>query len=76
MEQILLSALLNATNQNVELMKEAEKNLSLFEKEPNFYSALIGVFLNREVDPAARYMAILTLKNGIDKYWRHKTLEK
>jgi hypothetical protein len=51
-------------------MKEAEKNLSFFEKESNFYPTLVGVFLNREVDPAARYMAILSLKNGIDKYWR------
>lgn len=75
MDQILLTALQNATSQNVGLMKEAEKNLSLFEKEQNFYSALIGVFFNRQVDPAARYMAILTLKNGIDKYWR-KTQSK
>lgn len=70
MESILLSNLQHATSQNVTLMKEAEKNLSLFESESNFYPALVGVFLNREIDPAARYMAILSLKNGIDKYWR------
>lgn len=70
MEQMLLTALQNATNQNVEVMKRAEKNLELFEKEPNFYTALINVFLNRELDPAARYMAILTVKNGIEKSWR------
>lgn len=70
MEQLLLTALKNASSQNVELMKEAEKNLALFEKEPNFYTALVNVFLNRELDPAARYMAILTVKNGIEKSWR------
>lgn len=70
MESILLTNLQHATSQDVALMKEAEKNLSLFEKESNFYPTLVEVFLNREVDPAARYMAILSLKNGIDKYWR------
>lgn len=70
MEQILLTTLQNATSQNIELMKEAEKNLNLFEKEPNFFSALINVFLNKELDGSARYMAILTMKNGIDKFWR------
>lgn len=70
MEQMLLTALQNAASQNVEMMKEAEKNLALFEKEPNFYTALINVFHNRESDPAARYMAILTIKNGIEKSWR------
>lgn len=70
MESILLLNLQHATSQNVQLMKEAEKNLSLFEREANFYPTLVSVFLNREIDPAARYMAILTLKNAIDKYWR------
>jgi hypothetical protein len=69
--EILFQTLKNATNQqNPELVKQAEQNLAAFEKEPNFYCTILDFYLNTQLDVDVRYMAVLILKNGIDKYWR------
>jgi hypothetical protein len=54
MNQSIEQVLSQATSQDVALMKEAEKTLQQYEKEPNFYSTLINVFLNPDLNPAAR----------------------
>jgi hypothetical protein len=51
-------------------VKQAEQNLSAWEKEENFYSTILNFYKNEQLDVDVRYMAILTLKNGIDKHWR------
>lgn len=67
---ILFQTLKNATSQDPNLIKQAEQNISTWEKEPNFYPTLLSFYSNNQVDDDVRYMAILTLKNGIDKHWR------
>jgi Importin-beta N-terminal domain len=60
-EDVLLTTLQNAANQSdISKVKEAEHNLALFETEPKFYTALLNVYVNRELDFSIRYIAILT----------------
>jgi hypothetical protein len=35
----------------------------------------LSFFANTNLDDGARYMAIITLKNGIDKHWRKNQKE-
>jgi hypothetical protein len=67
---ILFQTLKNATSQDPNLMKQAEQNIATWEKEVNFYPTLLNFYSNNQLDDDVRYMAILTLKNGIDKHWR------
>lgn len=69
-ENLLLDTLQSATSQDPSLVKQAEQNLSAWEKEPNFYKTICNFYYNAQLDDSVRYMAILTLKNGIDKHWR------
>lgn len=67
---LLFTTLQSASSQDPQLVKQAEQNLSAWEKEANFYSTILSFYLNSQLDESVRYMAILTLKNGIDKHWR------
>lgn len=69
-EALLFETLNSATSQDPQLVKQAEQKLAAWEKEPNFYSTILNFYLNTSFDDRVRYMAILTLKNGIDKHWR------
>lgn len=70
LEMLLLHTLQSATSQDPTVVKQAEQNLSAWEKEPNFYSTILSFYGNDQLDVGARYMALLTLKNGIDRHWR------
>lgn len=70
MENILFQTLKNATSQDPALTKQAGANIAQWEKEPNFYPTILNFYSNQQMDHDVRYMAILTLKNGIDKQWR------
>lgn len=69
-QTLLFNTLQSATSQDPLLMKQAEKNLIEWEKEANFYPTILNFYANSSLDESARYMSILTLKNGIDKHWR------
>jgi Importin-beta N-terminal domain len=69
-EELLFTTLSQAISQDPQLVKQAEQNLSAWEKETNFYKTVLSFYCNPQVDESVRYMAILTLKNGIDKHWR------
>ncbi|KAG5672402.1 hypothetical protein PVAND_002533 [Polypedilum vanderplanki] len=69
--ELLFKTLKQATNQqNQSEIKQAEANLAVFEKEPNFYTTVLDFYLNEQLDLDVRYMSLLILKQGIDKYWR------
>ncbi|KAI8924466.1 armadillo-type protein [Entophlyctis helioformis] len=53
-----------------EVRRPAEGVLSQWEKSPGFHSTLQDVFHDRSLDTKVRSLAIIYLKNGIDKYWR------
>lgn len=56
--------------QGLQGIKVATEQLSNWEKQPGYYSALQDVFANSAIDRNVRYQAIIQLKNGIDKHWR------
>lgn len=70
MENILFTTLKNATSQDPALTKQAEVNFAQWEKEQNFYPTILNFYVNRQLDDDVRYMAIITVKNGVDKQWR------
>jgi hypothetical protein len=74
-QSLLLQTLSSATSQDPQLVKQAEQNLTSWEKEENFYPTLLSFFKNASLDEGARYMAIITLKNGIDRHWRKNQKE-
>lgn len=69
-ETLLFNTLQSATSQDPLLVKQAEQNLAAWEKEANFYTTILNFYCNQQLEERVRYMAILTLKNGIDKHWR------
>ncbi|XP_065183724.1 importin-11-like [Sycon ciliatum] len=74
MDAVLIT-LAQATSQNPDELKPAEQQLNAWESElPGFYTILWAVFKNRDVAVNVRWMAILYLKNGIDRRWRQRVV--
>lgn len=69
-EELLFTTLQSASSQDPQLVKQAEEHLSSWEKEANFYPTILNFYCNTLNEDRVRYMAILTLKNGIDRHWR------
>ncbi|CAH0559233.1 unnamed protein product [Brassicogethes aeneus] len=71
-ENFILDVLQRASSQNPDILKPAVEKLKEWETQPGFYNTLLNVFCNHNVDVNVRWIAVLYLKNGIDKYWRKK----
>ncbi|RKO91573.1 armadillo-type protein [Blyttiomyces helicus] len=52
--------------------KPAEAQLKRWEVEPGFHSTLQEVAYTRTIDVKIRHLAILLLKNGVERFWRKK----
>ncbi|KAI9759134.1 MAG: hypothetical protein M4579_002581 [Chaenotheca gracillima] len=68
--QNLYNALQAATSPYQQQVQTGTQQLQAWEKEKGFYSSLQSVFLNQTLPLDVRYLSIIQLKNGIDKYWR------
>ena len=66
----LTQTLLEATSLDPENRRKAETQLSEWEINPSFYSSLLQLFCNTQLEMKIRSLSIIHLKNGIDKYWR------
>ncbi|GAO50190.1 ARM repeat-containing protein [Saitoella complicata NRRL Y-17804] len=66
----LVNVLNAAASQNQQLTAEATATLKGYETSPGFYSLLQDVYLDKSLPAEVRQVAIIYLKNGIDKYWR------
>ncbi|KAK3329521.1 armadillo-type protein [Apodospora peruviana] len=51
--------------------QSAGQQLQAWESHPDYYPALQSVFLDKSLPGPIRFLAVILLKNGIDKYWRH-----
>lgn len=51
--------------------QSAGQQLQIWESDPGFYPSLQTIYLDKSLDKQVRFLAIILLKNGIDKYWRH-----
>ncbi|BDD59383.1 hypothetical protein MPDQ_003047 [Monascus purpureus] len=68
--QNVLNALLLAASSTTQQVQTGSKQLVNWEKKELYHSLLQDVFLDYSVPVEIRYLAIIQLKNGIDKYWR------
>ena len=69
MEQ-LVQVLAAGTSDNPQSVRQAEKELEAWQGVSGYHAALQDVYLNEDLPYNVRYLAILTLKNGVNRYWR------
>ena len=66
----LLEALKQASSPHPELRAAGDALLSQWQHQPSFFSSLLTLYASSAYDHKLRSLAIIYLKNGIDKYWR------
>jgi hypothetical protein len=69
-EQTIYNTLVSASSNNPQQVQTGTKQLQAWESEPGFYPLLQSIFLDRSLPLEVRHLAIIQLKNGIDKHWR------
>ncbi|KAF2756247.1 ARM repeat-containing protein [Pseudovirgaria hyperparasitica] len=69
-EGILFNVLRSASSSDPQQIQSGTKQLQKWETSEGFYPLLQTVFIDQRVPRDVRYLAIIKLKNGIDKYWR------
>ncbi|KAF9690716.1 hypothetical protein EKO04_011275 [Ascochyta lentis] len=69
-EGILFHVLRSAASTDPQQIQTGTKQLQAWEKARAFYPLLQSVFLDKALPLEVRYLAVIQLKNGIDKYWR------
>ena len=74
-EGLLVHSLTSAASSNPNQIQTGTKQLQQWEKTPGYYKHLQSAYLDHRLPVEIRYLAIIQLKNGIDKYWR-KTATK
>ncbi|KAL4228026.1 Importin-11 [Mactra antiquata] len=67
---IILDTLTKACSQDPAILTPAEGQLLQWQTQPGFYSVLSSIFCNHEIDVNVRWLAVMYIKNGVDKYWR------
>lgn len=70
MNDAIYEVLQSASSQDPSVLKPAEQTLKEWETQPGFYATLFNVFSTQSFALNVRWMAVLYLKNGVDKYWR------
>ncbi|KAL4779600.1 armadillo-type protein [Aspergillus varians] len=68
--QNVLNSLIQAASSTQQQVQTGTKQLQNWEKQEKYYTFLQDVFIDHSVPLEARYLAIIQMKNGIDKYWR------
>jgi hypothetical protein len=69
-ESILLHVLKGATSTDPQQIQTSTKQLQTWETQKHYFVHLQSAFIDRRLPLEIRYLAIIQLKNGIDKYWR------
>ncbi|PVH94763.1 ARM repeat-containing protein [Periconia macrospinosa] len=69
-EGILFHVLRSASSTDPTQIQTGAKQLQEWEKATSYYPLLQTVFVDKSLPYEVRYLAIIQLKNGIDKYWR------
>lgn len=69
-DQTLFHVLQSASSNDQQQIKSGAQQLENWEKSPGFYSSLQSLLLNYSLPFEIRYLSVIQLKNGIDKYWR------
>ncbi|KAJ1738310.1 hypothetical protein LPJ79_005719 [Coemansia sp. RSA 1821] len=70
----LVHILDTATSQDPRQVSQAEESLKTLVAKPNFHAMLFDIFADRSISTQIRWMATITLKNGVEKYWKRSAL--
>ncbi|EME83472.1 uncharacterized protein MYCFIDRAFT_203653 [Pseudocercospora fijiensis CIRAD86] len=73
-EAQIVHTLQSAASSDPIQIQSGTKQLVQWEKTPLFYRHLQSAYLASHLPVEVRYLAIIQLKNGIDKYWRKTAL--
>ncbi|KAL4881269.1 armadillo-type protein [Aspergillus karnatakaensis] len=68
--QNVLNSLIQAASSTQQQVQTGTKQLQHWEKQEKYYTFLQDVFIDQSIPFEARYLAVIQIKNGIDKYWR------
>ena len=74
-EKSLVHALQSASSTNPVQIQTGTKQLQEWERSPLYYRHLQSAYIDHGLPIEIRYLAIIQLKNGIDKYWRKTALK-
>ena len=69
-ENFLIQVLRGASSNDPQQIQTSTKQLQTWETQLHFFVYLQSAFLDRRLPFEVRYLAVIQLKNGIDKYWR------
>ncbi|GME46732.1 importin 11 [Neofusicoccum parvum] len=69
-EGLLFHVLRSAASSDPHQIQTGTKQLQKWEAEKGYYPLLQAAFIDKSLPVEIRYLAIIQLKNGIDKYWR------
>ena len=68
--QVVLATLNKAGSQDADVLKPAEQQLKQWETQPGFHCTLMSIVADHSIHVNIRFMAVLYLKNGVERYWR------
>ncbi|KAK2875967.1 hypothetical protein FQN49_001488 [Arthroderma sp. PD_2] len=68
--QNIIHALTSAASSSQQQVQSGASQLQNWEKQPGYYSLLQDVFTSYSLPFEVRYLSVIQLKNGIDRYWR------
>ncbi|OJJ39480.1 hypothetical protein ASPWEDRAFT_180880 [Aspergillus wentii DTO 134E9] len=66
----VLNAMILAASSTQQQVQTGTQQLQNWEKQEKYHSFLQDIFLDYSVPIEVRYLSIIQLKNGIDKFWR------
>ncbi|KAI1378706.1 ARM repeat-containing protein [Hypoxylon crocopeplum] len=73
--QELYRALDAASSYDNSIRQSAGQQLAAWESHHDYYPTLQSIFLDTHMSKPVRLLAIIQLKNGIDRYWRHHNVQ-
>ncbi|KAF3057200.1 hypothetical protein GL218_06289 [Daldinia childiae] len=53
----------------------AGQQLTAWESDPEYYPTLQSIFLDKNAPQSVRFLAIIQLKNGVDRFWRLQSVQ-
>lgn len=74
-EANIVHTLRSASSSDPHQIQSGTKQLIEWEKSPSFYVHLQSAYIDTRLPEEVRHLAIIALKNGVEKYWR-KTAAK
>lgn len=74
-DENVVQTLRAASSSDPAQIQSGTKQLSSWEKSPGYYVHLQSAYIDARLPEEVRLLAIIALKNGVDKHWR-KTATK